>query len=231
MTRSFSPRLFFTDLLDRDFRSRPANMPANLYVVILSRRGDTDWVFTSPSLARALKVIGRSYTPEMGLYCQQDVVVSCAVAKMFEPKLDVYQDCIATEHRIAELMAWQEREGFPFDVAKAHELESTLRTELDALSDKMRSTFLFVDGGTFTPKRNNGPQGYSLMRLSANSRSSANQSTPYRLGLRDPSGGWTAKEYRHPVRLRSMTRYSARSVQMRPLASPAFWNSETPWAN
>ena len=24
-------RLFFTDLLDRDFRSRPANMPANLY--------------------------------------------------------------------------------------------------------------------------------------------------------------------------------------------------------
>ena len=24
-------RLFFTDILDRDFRSRPANMPANLY--------------------------------------------------------------------------------------------------------------------------------------------------------------------------------------------------------
>ena len=24
-------RLFFTDLLDRDFRSKPANMPANLY--------------------------------------------------------------------------------------------------------------------------------------------------------------------------------------------------------
>ena len=35
-------RLFFTDMLDRDFRSRPANMPANLY-------GRHCLLYTSPS--------------------------------------------------------------------------------------------------------------------------------------------------------------------------------------
>ena len=90
----------------------------------------------------------------------QDVVVSVAVAKMFVSKLETYKDCIDTEHRIADLMAWQEREGFPFDVDKAHQLESKLRTELDSISEEMRNTFAFVDGGTFVPKRANSTRGY-----------------------------------------------------------------------
>ena len=57
-------------------------------------------------------------------------------------------------------MAWQENEGSPFDVDKAHQLESKLRTELDDISEEMRNTFAFVDGGTFVPKRDNGPRGY-----------------------------------------------------------------------
>jgi DNA polymerase I-like protein with 3'-5' exonuclease and polymerase domains len=79
---------------------------------------------------------------------------------MFEPKLEQYKSCIDTEHRIALLMAWQEREGFPFDVQAAQVLESKLRTELDSISDEMRDTFLFVDGGLFTPKRGNSTRGY-----------------------------------------------------------------------
>ena len=153
-------RLFFTDILGRDFRSRPANMPANLY----GRHSLEAW---GHRLGKHKSEFGKSlagdwstYTPEMLEYCAQDVVVSCAVAKLFQPKLELYKDCIETEHKVASLMAWQEREGFPFDVAAAQQLESKLRTELDAISDEMRDTFLFVNGGLFTPKRNNSTKGY-----------------------------------------------------------------------
>jgi DNA polymerase I len=121
-------RLFFTDILDRDFRSRPANMPANLY----GRHSLEAWGHRlgqhKSEFGKSLAGDWSSYTPEMGLYCQQDVVVSCAVARMFQPKLETYKGCIETEHKVAALMAWQEREGFPFDVAAAQQLESKLRT-------------------------------------------------------------------------------------------------------
>lgn len=153
-------RLMFTDILDRDFRSRPALMPANLY----GRHALESWGHRlnvhKSEFGKTLNGDWSVYTPEMGLYCQQDVVVSCAVAAMFEPKLELYKNCIDTEHRVAHIMAWQEREGWPFDVDKAHQLESRLRTELDALSDEMRNTFINVNGGLFTPKRNNSTQGY-----------------------------------------------------------------------
>jgi DNA polymerase-1 len=153
-------RLFFTDLLDRDFRSRPANMPANLY----GRHSLESWGHRlgvhKSEFGKSLEGDWSTYTPEMLEYCAQDVVVSVAVAKMFQSKLEIYKDCIDTEHRIADLMAWQERMGFPFDVDKAHQLESKLRTELDSISEEMRNTFTFVDGGQFTPKRDNGPRGY-----------------------------------------------------------------------
>jgi DNA polymerase I-like protein with 3'-5' exonuclease and polymerase domains len=57
-------------------------------------------------------------------------------------------------------MSWQEREGYPFDLKKAHALEGRLRSELEQLSEEMRSTFLFVDGGEFTPLRPNKTRGY-----------------------------------------------------------------------
>ena len=153
-------RLLFTDLLDRDFRSRPANMPPNLY----GRHSLESWGHRlnvhKSEFGKSLEGDWSIYTPEMGLYCQQDVVVSCAVAKKFESKLELYKDCIATEHSVAKIMSWQEREGFPFNVEAAQQLESKLRTELDVISDEMRNTFLFVNGGLFTPKRNNSTQGY-----------------------------------------------------------------------
>ena len=153
-------RLFFTDLLDKDFRNKPANMPAQLY----GRHSLEAWGHRlgihKSEFGKSLDGDWSTYTPEMLEYCSQDVAVSMRVCKMFEPKLEQYKDCIETEHRIALLMAWQEREGFPFDVEAAQVLESKLRTELDSISDEMRDTFLFVDGGLFTPKRGNSTRGY-----------------------------------------------------------------------
>lgn len=187
-------RLFFTDLLDRDFRSRPANMPANLY----GRHSLEAWGHRlgvhKSEFGKSLDGDWSTYTPEMLEYCTQDVVVSVAVAKMFEPKLVTYKDCIETEHKIAELMSWQENKGFPFDVAKAHQLESKLRTELDALSDEMRSTFLNVDGGTFTPRRNNGPQGYVKDAPMCKLKEFNPTSRHHIAWCFETFRGWTAKE-------------------------------------
>ena len=151
-------RLFFTDMLNRDFRSKPANMPANLY----GRHSLESWGYR---LGHYKSEFGKTtdwseYSPEMLEYCKQDVAVSAELCNLFSSKLEQYADCIETEHKIAEIMCWQEREGWPFDERKAQELESKLRAELDLLSDEMRDTFHMVDGGSFTPKRNNQTKGY-----------------------------------------------------------------------
>jgi DNA polymerase I-like protein with 3'-5' exonuclease and polymerase domains len=153
-------RLFFTDILDRDFRSKPPNMPSQLY----GRHSLESWGYRLGCLkseyGKQLKGDWSTYTPEMLDYCAQDVEVSVALSQLFQPKLEKYADCIRTEHEIARLMSWQEREGFPFDEQKAHQLEGKLRVELEQLSDEMRSTFHFVDGGNFTPARPNQTRGY-----------------------------------------------------------------------
>ena len=153
-------RLLFTDIRDRDFRSRPAMMPANLY----GRHSLESWGHRlnvhKSEFGKSLGNDWSTYSPEMLDYCAQDVVVSCALVKLFEPKLEEYAQAIDTEHKIAHLMTWQEVCGFPFDVEGAQQLENKLRTELEDLSNKMRDTFLFVDGGEMTPKRNNSTKGY-----------------------------------------------------------------------
>ena len=187
-------RLFFTDILDRDFRSRPANMPANLY----GRHSLEAWGHRlgqhKSEFGKSLAGDWSTYTPEMLEYCAQDVVVSCAVAKMFQPKLETYKGCIETEHKVASLMAWQEREGFPFDVAAAQQLESKLRTELDAISDEMRNTFLFVNGGLFTPKRKNSTQGYHEGAAMCKLKEFSPTSRDHIAWAFETFRGWEAKE-------------------------------------
>jgi DNA polymerase I-like protein with 3'-5' exonuclease and polymerase domains len=153
-------RLFFTDMLDRDFRNKPPNMPGNLY----GRHSLESWGYRLGVLkseyGKQLHGDWSVYTPEMLGYCQQDVEANYPIVKLFEPKLEKYQRCIDLEHRCAEIMAWQEQEGFPFDERKAHILESKIRNELEQLSDEMRGTFAYVEGKQFTPRRNNSSLGY-----------------------------------------------------------------------
>ncbi len=106
-------RLFFTDILDRDFRSRPANMPANLY----GRHSLEAWGHRlgihKSEFGKSLAGDWSHYSPEMLEYCAQDVVVSVELSKMFEPKLEPYKDCIDTEHQLAIIMAWQRTRAGP----------------------------------------------------------------------------------------------------------------------
>ena len=91
-------------------------------------------------------------------------------------------------------MAWQENEGFPFDVDKAHQLESKLRTELDDISEEMRNTFAFVDGGTFVPKRDNGPRGYVQGAAMCKLKEFSPTSRDHIAWAFETFRGWTPKE-------------------------------------
>ena len=67
---------------------------------------------------------------------------------------------VALEHKVATLLAEQERHGWYFDERSAWKLASTLQQELQDLEKVLRSRHPYVAGAEFTPKRNNKTSGY-----------------------------------------------------------------------
>jgi len=151
-------RMFFPDILQRDYRKKPIGMPGKLY----GRHSLEAWGYR---LGDYKGEFGKTtdwsdWSQEMEDYCEQDVHVGMTLFELFGDKLIKFDDSIRLEHDVAKIMALQESSGWPFDVKKAQQLESTLRTEMDQLADKMRATFPYVDGGQMTPKRPNSTRGY-----------------------------------------------------------------------
>jgi DNA polymerase I-like protein with 3'-5' exonuclease and polymerase domains len=151
-------RMFFPDILSRDYRLKPIGMPGKLY----GRHSLESWGYR---LGEYKGEFGKTtdwseWSQEMEDYCEQDVHVSVKLFELFSSKLNKFNDSIRLEHDVAAIMALQETAGWPFDVKKAQQLESVLRTEMDELADKMRATFAYVDGGQMTPKRPNATRGY-----------------------------------------------------------------------
>ena len=152
-------RMFFPDILHRDFRKKPIGMPAKLY----GRHSLESWGYRLGDYKGefAKNTDWASWSQEMEDYCEQDVHVVGSLFKLFEDKkIADYEDSIRLEHDLATIMAKQEVSGWPFDVVAAQKLEATLRTEMDQLADKMRETFPYVDGGQMIPKRPNATRGY-----------------------------------------------------------------------
>jgi len=67
---------------------------------------------------------------------------------------------VALEHDVAQILTKQELHGWYFDTDAAWKLASSLRSELEEISQVLRNKYPFVAGPEFTPKRNNGPAGY-----------------------------------------------------------------------
>lgn len=61
---------------------------------------------------------------------------------------------------MANIMAQQEASGFRFDVQAADRVRGQLQLEMDTLVKEITSTFPYVPGKVFTPKRSNKKQGY-----------------------------------------------------------------------
>jgi DNA polymerase I-like protein with 3'-5' exonuclease and polymerase domains len=67
---------------------------------------------------------------------------------------------VKLEHRAAQILTEQELHGWYFDEPAAWELESTLRRELEGISQVLRDRHPLIAGSEFTPRRPNKTQGY-----------------------------------------------------------------------
>lgn len=99
------------------------------------------------------------YSEEMLTYCVQDVVVT---KKLYEKLMskNYPQEPITLEHQAQWLMAKQERNGFPFNVFAAQELEVELRSRSATLDAILRQQVPPIPDKVFTPKRDNKTKGY-----------------------------------------------------------------------
>lgn len=99
------------------------------------------------------------YNSEMLAYNKQDVVVTVKLYEKLAP-YDYAPKAIKLEHEVAWLMSKQEKNGFPFDLEKAKELEATLRARAGVLTAKLIQIVPRVPDKIFVPKRDNKRLGY-----------------------------------------------------------------------
>jgi len=74
--------------------------------------------------------------------------------------LSTIPEWITLEHDVARILTEQEIHGWYFDEPAAWELESSLRRELEGLTQLLRNRYPYVKDREFTPKRPNKTQGY-----------------------------------------------------------------------
>jgi hypothetical protein len=99
------------------------------------------------------------FTEEMFDYNLQDVVVTEHLcARLFAKRYS--QEAVKLEHEIQWLMCQQKRNGFPFDVLKAQELEVNLRERLGVLETQLVDAAPLIPAPDFIPKRDNKRLGY-----------------------------------------------------------------------
>ena len=69
-------------------------------------------------------------------------------------------DYVTLEMRMAAIMSQQEASGFRFDMDAAVRVRTELQGEFDELTKRITSTYLYVPGKVFTPKRADKKKGY-----------------------------------------------------------------------
>lgn len=100
-----------------------------------------------------------TYNEEMLEYNAQDVIVT---NKLYEKCMNVkgIDRAIELEHQVAFLMARQERNGYPFNIEKAEELECQLRSRTANLKLNLMETIPPIKDKVFIPKADNKTKGY-----------------------------------------------------------------------
>lgn len=79
-----------------------------------------------------LDYVWGTYTEELGEYCENDVAVTVELWQMLLEQ-NYPEFPIVFEHEVADLMVRQEANGFPFNRAKALELEAELRSSKEKI--------------------------------------------------------------------------------------------------
>jgi len=98
------------------------------------------------------------YTPQMGEYCEQDVMVTVKLYEYIQNRIikqEVPKRALDIEHKFATLISRQERFGVKFDYAKAKILEKELRIEAVSILETLREQFTpkFLAGKIKTYKK------------------------------------------------------------------------------
>lgn len=103
-----------------------------------------------------------AWSQEMQDYCVQDTAVTAKLATILVKRLAEMPEAWDTEMRLAWYIAQQERNGWPFDIEAARDLQGTLAAKREELGDKLRIAFgrWYQRGVEFTPKKDNKGRGY-----------------------------------------------------------------------
>lgn len=150
-------RMLYPDILDRDFKKKWEGMPIQLY----GRHSLEAYGFRLGYTKRHAGLEDFSVlTDELAERCICDVELNRKLWARLQPKADDIPCAVDLEMRFAQLIALQERSGFGFNVQGALELEAEINQQLNTLGERLRQRFPFVDGGLFTPKRDNKTRGY-----------------------------------------------------------------------
>jgi len=166
--------MLYPNILDTDFKKKWEGMPIQLY----GRHSLEAYGFRLGYNKRHADLADfTKLTKELAERCVCDVELNVKLWSRLQPKADSIPCAVDLEMRFASLISLQERSGFAFNVQGALELEAEINGQLNILSERLRQRFPFVDGGLFTPKRDNGPRGYvagaamcRLVDLNPNSR-------------------------------------------------------------
>lgn len=150
-------RMLYPNILDRDFKRKWPDMPMQLY----GRHSLEAYGYRLGfQKAHADITDFSTLTPELAERCVCDVDLNAKLFTRLQPKIEGIPCAIDLEMNFAKLISLQERSGFPFDVEGALKLEAEVNEQLNTLSERLRQRFPFVDGGVFTPKRDNSTRGY-----------------------------------------------------------------------
>jgi DNA polymerase-1 len=81
------------------------------------------------------------WTPEMQAYCVQDTAVPKALIEQIR-KSGVSTEAMNTEHALAWYLAAQEKNGCPFDLKKAQELQAKLAARREEIAQDLKKVFV-----------------------------------------------------------------------------------------
>lgn len=159
-------RLLFPDQKDKDFRLFEAGKldGKNIGKHTLDSwgqrlglyKGDYKAIREAQAIAKGIekdsdemrRFVWGTWTKELEDYCVNDVDVTCLLVKMIDSR-EQSPDAIYVQHRLADLMARQQENGFPFDIPRAKILAGELSGEQERLEGELAVEF----PGRFIPKK------------------------------------------------------------------------------
>ena len=150
-------RMLRSNILDIDFKKKWRDMPMQMYGRhSLEAYGYRLHLNKKHADLQDFSVLSK----ELEERCKCDVDVTVKLWNRLQPEANAIPYAVDLEMRFATLISKQERSGFAFDVKGALELEAMIVEKLNTLDERLRQRFPFIDGGIFTPKRDNQSRGY-----------------------------------------------------------------------